>query len=98
MKKYILLLAILLSVSENVFAQTSNKKFDSWDNFYDYFRTTKRYQGRSAYFNGIIEIKINDGEIGVYVGGKIYFIIGTCKTKPKVPFWGLCKNGSICGR
>lgn len=55
---------------------TNNKSFNSWGDFCDYFRTTKKYQGRSAYFNGIIEIKTNDSEISVYVGGKYLSSLG----------------------
>ena len=91
MKKYILLLAILLSVSENVFAQTSNKKFDSWDNFCDYFETTKRYKGRSMYFNGIIEIKANDSQIDVYVGGKYLSPLGLVNQNQKFLFGDYAK-------
>lgn len=55
---------------------TNNKSFNSLDDFFDYFRTTKKYQGRSAYFNEIIEIKTNDSEISVYVGGKYLSSLG----------------------
>ena len=55
---------------------SNNQSFNSWGDFCNYFRTAKKYQGRSAYFNGIIEIKTNDSEISVYVGGKYLSQLG----------------------
>jgi hypothetical protein len=67
-------------------AATNNVVFNSWGDFCDYFRTTKKYQGRSAYFNGIIEIKTNDSEISVYVGGKYLSSLGLVSQNQKFLF------------
>ena len=55
---------------------TANKKkvfsFNSSQDYYNYFTTSKRYKGRGPLFNGIIELKRNGSEVDVYVNG--YFL------------------------